>query len=231
MGAKKRTFIYLAMLVGLVFIVVSFAMADAVIGGAVLAGKVFGWIKNGLLIGYSAAITFMVARKEIQCRNLMGKLKTYEKYWDESLIKKRVPEVFMKVKEAWAKRNQLIAKSHMSPALYKIHKMQTDAMKKRHEKNIIEKIKLGPSQVVNIIDHKGSSRDEVWVRMKGSMLSYMIDDRTGAVTEGSRLQAKKFTEVWKFTRSKKEWVLNDIIESAGLTEITAMKASSDAVKG
>lgn len=162
------------------------------------------------LIIYSIILTFLVFKRSRQCKALLKKLAKSQMSWDMEFLQQRIEEVFFKVQEAWQSRDQVIAQDYMSERLFNKHKAQTDQMLKEHKKNILEKIELKESRIVEVADYKNDSRDRIWVYIRGSMIDYIIDDESGKVRSGDPKNPECFTELWKFVRGSKGWVLDQI---------------------
>ena len=130
------------------------------------------------------------------------------------------------MQEAWTKRDQSICRDYVSDRLYEKHKMQTDQMIENHRQNILRDINLIDSKVVQIADFKDDSKDSVWVWIKGSMVDYIADDRTNAMLKGDT-KNREFTELWRFARQDKKWLLDEIRQSVQLPELLGLHSFSE----
>lgn len=195
-------------------------------GGA--AGGIVALLFLPFIATYYAAFTYVIFKKYRQSKALLEKLKLKDNIWDPDVIKHRIDMTFYKIQEAWRERDQSIAKDYMSDMLLEKHEMQTDQMKKQGRVNVLEKVNLIKSVVVQVSDYKDDSKDCLWAVIKGSMVDYTLDEKTREVLEGKPKQSEKFTELWKFSRHpQKGWVLDLIEQEAKITEIADFKSFSE----
>ncbi|MDZ5035042.1 Tim44-like domain-containing protein, partial [Clostridium perfringens] len=130
--------------------------------------------------------------------------------WDYDNIKNDIEEAFYKVQIAWMERNQDLAKEYMSEKLYIRHKSNTGWMKVRKEKNILEKMKLLSATPIALKDQDGTSSDCLWIHIRAKSIDYTINEETNEIIEGNKYRATHFEEYWKFIKSEKRWVLDEI---------------------
>jgi predicted lipid-binding transport protein (Tim44 family) len=180
-----------------------------------------------ILIVYSLAVSWLVASKNRQCKDLTARLEAFDPMWNMDAISARVEETYFKVQEAWAARDQDIAKDYMSPRLYAKHKAQTDQMIREGRRNVLENVNLKQAKVIGVRDLRDDAKDRFWVHLKGSMVDYTVNDTTGGVVAGSMGKAENFTEIWSFVRGEKGWVLDEIDQEAGLTDIGSVQCFTD----
>ena len=195
-------------------------------GGA--AGGIVALFMLPLLLIYYTAFSYVVANKYRQSKTLLEKLKLKDNVWNPDVIKHRIDMTFYKIQEAWRERDQSIAADYMSETLLKKHQMQTDQMKRQGRINILDKVNLIKSVVVQVSDFKDDSKDCLWAYVKGSMVDYTIDEKSKEVLEGKPKQSEKFTELWKFIRHPQNgWVLDLIEQEAKIAEIADFESFSE----
>jgi Tim44-like domain len=199
-------------------------------GGGHGKGSWLNIIALPILLIYSAIITHQVRERNRACRFLLARLKKLDPIWDLDSIRNRINQVFFKVQQAWTERDQNIARDCMSDAIFAKHKMQTDQMISQHRQNVLEDINLIETDIVDVEDFTDNRKDQFWVYVKGSMIDYMIDDRTGLLVSGDR-KAEKFTELWKFLRTGDAWVLDEIDQKVSLFDLKKFKATTENVGG
>jgi predicted lipid-binding transport protein (Tim44 family) len=202
------------------------AWARAGGGGGGKGGGIINLILLPILLIYSALLTHKVRKKNRECLALLEKIEQSDPAWNVDRLKHRVDQVYFKVQEAWRERDQDIAKSYMSPALFDQHKIQTDQMIAQHERNVLEKINLIETDLVDVEDFTDNERDQFWVYLKGSMIDYTIDDRTNERISGKR-EVEEFTELWKFIRSGNNWVLDEIDQKVSFSHLRRFKVMSE----
>ena len=195
-------------------------------GGGGKGGGIINLILLPIVLIYSAILTHKVRKKNRECLALLEKLERSDPAWDIARLKHRVALVYFKVQEAWQARDQNIAKSYMSPALFDQHKVQTDQMIARHEKNLLEKINLIETDLVDVEDFTDNERDQFWVYLKGSMIDYTVNDLTNERISGKQ-EVEEFTELWKFIRSGNNWVLDEIDQKVSFSHLRRFRAATD----
>lgn len=130
--------------------------------------------------------------------------------WNYEEIKKDIEEAFYKVQIAWMERDQDLAKEYLSDELYFKHKLQTDLMKARKEKNILQNTTLLGVTPMGIQDCQGTDRDNIWVQIEAKSIDYTINDETNEVIDGDNHKCIQYQEYWKFIRREERWVLDQI---------------------
>ncbi len=109
----------------------------------------------------------------------------------------RAQAAFFKIQQAWAARNQDLARDVMSDALYERHKMQTDQLIANHQIDVLENIVIGHAKVVSVT--AAAPFDSICVAFTASMTDYTIDENTKKIVDGQRVPTT-FTEFWTFIR-------------------------------
>jgi len=170
----------------------------------------------------------LINKKSGEASGMLNRIKNADPSWDPDRIRDRVRKTYFSVQRAWMARNQDIAKEFMSEKLYAKHKIMTDAMIARHEKNILDEIELLDSKAVSVEDHSGGDHDILWIYITGSMIDYKINDATGDIIKGDRSKKEKFNELWKFIKnSQGEWILDEIKTNVAASEFNKFKAVSE----
>ena len=205
-------------------------MARAGGGGGGKGGGLLYIILLPFLIIYSAIITYLIAKKNKKCKSLLQRLERSERSWDLDRIKAQIEVAYFKIQEAWMKRDQEIARDYMSERLYAKHKAQTDQMLSEGRKNVLERINLREAKIVEVADYKDDTKDRIWVFIKGSMIDYIINESTGEVVSGKKDEVEDFDELWKFIRGHKGWVLDEIDQSVGVSDLRGFKSFSGELK-
>ena len=176
---------------------------------------------------HKTIFSYWLNKKNKESQEVMEKIAEQESTWRNVFIKKQIREVFFKVQEAWMERNQDIEKVYMSQSLYEKHKLQTDEMLKKGHKNILKKIKLIESRIVEVTDCKDNSKDKFWVYIKGSMIDYTIDEKTDKIISGDKSKNEKFSEFWKFIRGlDNNWILDEIKQKDSIRNLYKFKSST-----
>lgn len=158
---------------------------------------------------------------------IISKLSNIDGSWNPKHIGQRLNKIYFAVQNAWMERDQDLAKEYMSQRLYDKHKEKTEIMKIKHEKNMLENIKLHSFKIISVRDYKDDDDDYLWVEIRGSMKDYTIDDRTGETIWSSG--ALPFEELWKLVRGETGWVLDDIDPNVTKEDYLGLQSSSDAI--
>jgi hypothetical protein len=146
-------------------------------------------------------------------------LKKLDPNFDERAFLDRAQTSFFKVQQAWAARNQDLARDCLSDALYERHKMQTDQLVANHQVDVLENIVIGNARIVKV--EAGTAFDSITVAFTASMTDYTIDEATKKVVGGNQFQ-QTFTEYWTFIRR------SDAKSTAGQTTLNATCSSCGA---
>lgn len=170
----------------------------------------------------------LLKQKSGEAKAMLDQIKRADPSWDPEHIRDRVRKTYFSVQRAWMARNQDLAKEFISEKLYRMHKMMTDAMIARHEKNILDEIELIDSKAVSVEDHAGCDRDILWIYITGAMIDYKINEDTGYKISGDMTKKETFNELWKFIKNAEgEWVLDEIKNKANSSEFGKFKAVSE----
>lgn len=124
-------------------------------------------------------------------------IKAKDPNFDERAFLDRAQTSFFKVQQAWAARNQDLARECMSDALYERHKMQTDQLIANHQIDVLENIVIGNAHIMSA--SAGNAYDSIVVAFTASMNDYTIDENTRQVVSGNQFR-ETFTEFWTFIR-------------------------------
>jgi inner membrane protein import complex subunit Tim44-like protein len=124
-------------------------------------------------------------------------IKAKDANFDEKAFLDRAQTSFFKVQQAWAARNQDLARDSMSGALYERHKMQTDQLIANHQIDILENIVIGNAHIISA--SAGTAFDSIVVAFTASMTDYTVDEKTRQTVSGNQFR-QTFTEFWTFIR-------------------------------
>ena len=124
-------------------------------------------------------------------------IKAKDPNFDERAFLDRAQTSFFKVQQAWAARNQDLARECMSDALYERHKMQTDQLIANHRIDVLENIVIGNAHIMSA--HAGDAFDSIVIAFTASMTDYTIDENTRQMVSGNQFR-QTFTEFWTFIR-------------------------------
>jgi hypothetical protein len=127
----------------------------------------------------------------------LAAIKAKDPNFDERAFLDRAQTTFFKIQQAWAARNQDLARDCMSDALYERHKMQTDQLIANHQIDVLENIVIGNAHLMSA--SAGSAFDSITVAFTASMTDYTVDEQTKKPVDGNQYR-QTFTEFWTFIR-------------------------------
>lgn len=197
-------------------------------GGSAKGAGIMGIILAPFFIIYSAIVTYIASKKNKQCKALLETAASRDNFWEIYAIKARIEEAYFKVQQAWMDRNQDIAKEYMSQRLYRKHKMQTDRMLANGTRNVMKNVSLKDAKLVEILDFEDDSKDSFWVLIHGSMIDYLVSDKTGAVLDGEQ-KTLPFKELWRFKREQHGWVLDEIDQDVSISDLNAFESKVESL--
>ncbi|NEU05707.1 Tim44 domain-containing protein [Clostridium senegalense] len=151
-------------------------------------------------------------KKKIESVEVIKYLAKEDANWNYENAKKDIEETFYQIAIAWMERNQDIAKDYISEKLYTKHKMQTEWMKIRKEKNILKDMSLLKVTPIGLKDCDGIDNDILWVLIAANSIDYIINEETNEIIEGSTCKSVYYEEYWKFIKNKDRWVLDEILQ-------------------
>ena len=86
----------------------------------------------------------------------------------------------------------------MTPEFYSTLKADVDQLRREKKINRLENIAVRSVDLVEVWQESGS--DYITVRFLASLLDYTVDETTGQLISGSKVDPVKFEEYWTFTR-------------------------------
>ncbi|MEJ2071417.1 MAG: Tim44 domain-containing protein [Syntrophobacterales bacterium] len=128
----------------------------------------------------------------------------------EEKFKDRAMDNFFKIQGAWADRDLSTVKHLLTEEMFNL--LQGDVEKMRRE-GTINRLQNVAVREVNLTEAwQESGRDYITVRIYASLLDYTVNDQTGEVVSGSKVEPVKFEEYWTFTRpvGNNPWQLSAI---------------------
>ncbi|MEN6439068.1 MAG: Tim44 domain-containing protein [Syntrophobacter sp.] len=118
--------------------------------------------------------------------------------FSEQALKEEFEDIFFRVQAAWMNRSLDGAVGILTPEMTAYFIGEFEGMKKQGRINRLENIairKVEPSEI-----WREEGRDYVTVLITANLLDYTVDDQTGQVVGGDRLNPVKFEEFWTFCR-------------------------------
>lgn len=185
-------------------------------------GGPFGFI--GLIIWglYTVVLTVVLFWKKKSALKVIAVAK--DDIWNLEHMQQTVENTFYAMQDAWMERDLLKLSKIISCSFYNNNDWQLQNMKANHEKNILENITISSIQIISCRDYREDYLDTFSAFIKGTMIDYTIDDRSGEIIKGSSTNTEKFKDLYVFTRDENTWVLNQIVNDPDL--ISVLEATS-----
>lgn len=111
---------------------------------------------------------------------------------------KTAQDLFFKVQGAWNKQDTAGLHVLCGTQLMQTWDEEITQLKQRGQRNRMENIALRDSEISEAWTENGE--DYVTVRFQANLLDYTVDEKSGAVVNGSDSETVKFEEYWTFSR-------------------------------
>jgi predicted lipid-binding transport protein (Tim44 family) len=129
---------------------------------------------------------------------------TEEKFKDQSM------DNFFKIQGAWADRDLSTVKHLLTAEMFGLLQEDVEKMRRDGQINRLQNIAV---REVNLTEAwQESGQDYLTVRIYATLLDYTVNEQTGEVVSGSKVDPVKFEEYWTFTRpvGNNPWQLSAI---------------------
>jgi predicted lipid-binding transport protein (Tim44 family) len=144
----------------------------------------------------------------------LGKGLSYIQQMDSSFDEKKFQDLcmdhFFKIQGAWTNRDMSGVTNLLTEEMSGIIQGDAEKLKSERKMNRLENIAVRSVDLVEAWQESG--RDYITVRFYANLLDYMVDETTGQVVLGSKIEPVKFEEYWTFTRpvGNNPWKLSAI---------------------
>jgi predicted lipid-binding transport protein (Tim44 family) len=132
--------------------------------------------------------------------------------FDEQQFRDRCMDQFFKIQGAWQVREITPVRNLLTQQMYDV--INTDAEKLRAERKInkLENIAVRTVDITEAWQEQGV--DYITVRFYANLLDYVVDESTGQVVSGNKIDPVKFEEYWTFARNvgTNSWQLSAITQ-------------------
>ncbi len=154
-----------------------------------------------------------IKKKSQKTEKIIEFISKTDKTLEINSLKNRVSEVFTKLQNCWQNRNYEPLAPDISAHLFNQHLIQIEMMKKSHEINIIDNLKIISIDIVGLrYTHKKDS-NFFTALITASAKDYYIDDRTNEFLRGDD-KPQLFQEFWTFKYENEKWVLYKIEQTS-----------------
>jgi predicted lipid-binding transport protein (Tim44 family) len=111
---------------------------------------------------------------------------------------KTAQDSFFKVQGAWNKQDTSTLRSLCGDQLMKVWEEELTQLKLRGQRNRMDNIALRESEISEVWTESGE--DYITVRFLANLVDYTVDEKSGAIVNGSDSEAVRFEEYWTFSR-------------------------------
>ena len=118
--------------------------------------------------------------------------------FDEAVFREASSDIFFKIQAGWANRDLDPVKGLLTSEVYSTLKADMDQMRQDKKINRLENIAVRSVDLVEVWQESGS--DYITIRFLANILDYTVDEATGQLISGSKVDPVKFEEYWTFTR-------------------------------
>ncbi len=147
--------------------------------------------------------------KAAKTRKLLEFIARTDATFAEEKLQQIATATFVKLQECWQSREYAEMEPRMMPDLYRQHCTQIASLRRNHEINIIESLRVIKTDIVNVrYTHKPEQR-EFTALISASARDYYVDDRTQLFLRGDE-ESAMFQEFWTFQFHDGAWLLREI---------------------
>jgi predicted lipid-binding transport protein (Tim44 family) len=118
--------------------------------------------------------------------------------FDPNALVSAARDTFFDVQGALMTRDMSKLRERLTPEMLETLQKQCDELRAAGRTNRVERADIRRSEITEAWQESG--RDYVTVYLEGSLVDYTIEDKTGAVVEGSATARQSIEEFWTFSR-------------------------------
>lgn len=141
-------------------------------------------------------------------------IRVYDPGFNEESFKETAQDLFFRIQAVWMNRNLQGSEGLFTPEMAGFFRNEFERMKSQGVVNRLENIairKVEPSEA-----WQEPGKDYITVLFTANLLDYTVNDRSGEVVSGDKMNPVKFQEFWTFTRDigTQQWRLGGINQMA-----------------
>ncbi len=118
--------------------------------------------------------------------------------FDENAFRETCSDIFFKIQAGWASRDLEPTKGYLTSEMHSALFEDADKLRREKKINRLENVAVRSVNLVEAWQESGS--DYITIRFLANILDYTVDETTGQVISGSKVDPVKFEEYWTFTR-------------------------------
>lgn len=166
----------------------------------------------GVLFSSTIILKAKLTKSKEQSKRKMKAIAGKDNTWNYKELDEQVVEAYFVIQEGWKNNDLTKASKFMSTDLIEQFQTKLNWMEMQNKKNIMDKIELIEAFPISVYDDLEDEKDFVWYYIKGKMIDYIIDTKTGEKLEGNT-NKKSFIEYWQFKKNKEnQWLLSKILQ-------------------
>jgi predicted lipid-binding transport protein (Tim44 family) len=107
-------------------------------------------------------------------------------------------DLFFKIQGAWNREDTATLQSLCGSELMQTWNQELESLRAQGRKNRMDNIALRESEITEAWTESGT--DYITVRLHANLLDFTVDEKSGAVVQGSNSEPVEFEEFWTFSR-------------------------------
>ena len=121
-----------------------------------------------------------------------------DRSFDPTQFLKTAQDLFFKVQGAWNREDRTTLRALCGSELMQTWESELSGLKAQGHKNRMDNIALRGSEITEAWTESG--QDYITVRLHANLLDFTVDEKSGAVVQGSNSEPVEFEEFWTFSR-------------------------------
>lgn len=142
----------------------------------------------------------------------IDQIRRFDPYFQEDTFKEHVQDMFFKIQAGWMNRRLDGIEDLLADEMKEFFKAEFQKLIQQGRINRLENIAVRKVELSEAWQEQG--KDYVTVFFTANLLDYTVDDKTGEVVSGDKMNPVKFQEFWTFCRDigsgEKAWKLSAI---------------------
>lgn len=129
----------------------------------------------------------------------LSHVRQFDPSFNEEAFKELAQDIFFRIQAGWMNRSLDGIEELLTVETAEYFRNEFRVMKEQGRINRLENIAVRKVELAEIWQESG--KDYITVLFTANLLDYTVDDKTGQVIEGDRLNPVKFQEFWTFCRN------------------------------
>lgn len=121
-----------------------------------------------------------------------------DRSFDPNQFLKTAQDLFFRIQGAWNRNDTTALRSLCGSELMQAWEQELAGLRARGQKNRMDNIALRESEITEAWTETG--KDYITVCLHANLLDYTVDEKSGAVVQGSNSEPVEFQEFWTFSR-------------------------------